>query len=367
MKLKKKAISNLNIIFIVLGASLIIFLGLYFLTQVGFLSIFAGQTGYKSASWNIKVLTYSNPIMIRDQNPFTNQDENLVKMNREHVVDFDYAGFGARIGYGNKKFLKLFYDEYLEGNVNLQTMREGETQICDAGLTESDRQKLRSIGLEYFDETGTSIYAPCNYKFWASDYGTRSPESLFREIGLFENSYCFISGNLVNSEPYEMIGTFFQRGLQMVCSIDTGKFQNGFAKSATVEFRFFQTPPECLGDLDCPEGFVTETFCLGNDLKQNIEGFECIGQKCVSKTTSKVISKCDYDCQDGKCVNKICSEGEKKCVGNNLNICRNNKFELLEDCPAGCENAECVKLPFFKRVWNFLKQLFFGEERWVKY
>ena len=36
---------------------------------------------------------------------------------------------------------------------------------------------------------------------------------------------------------------------------------------------------------------------------------------------------------------KICTEGEKRCLNNNLQECRNNKWQTIEICEYGCDNS----------------------------
>lgn len=57
----------------------------------------------------------------------------------------------------------------------------------------------------------------------------------------------------------------------------------------------------------------------------------------------------------------ICTTGEKRCVGNNLQICKNNQWQTIETCEYGCDNStlSCKQkllkeIPSKKDVLNYL-------------
>jgi PGF-pre-PGF domain-containing protein len=99
------------------------------------------------------------------------------------------------------------------------------------------------------------------------------------------------------------------------------------------------------------ETFVCEEAekrCVGDNLEQ-----------CINNTW-QVIEVCEYGCNTTllQCNPKplvpvVCEEGTKKCVGNALQICRNNTWMLLEYCDYGCneELLQCNPKPVLPPVY----------------
>lgn len=84
----------------------------------------------------------------------------------------------------------------------------------------------------------------------------------------------------------------------------------------------------------CTEG---ERKCEGN------QSLECVNGKWVVKEI------CEFGCENGICkskpvpVKKVCEDGKRKCEGNQILECVNGKWIVREECEFGCENGVCKK------------------------
>lgn len=106
---------------------------------------------------------------------------------------------------------------------------------------------------------------------------------------------------------------------------------------------------ECQSDFDCPTP-KQEKFCRGNLIQKTIEN-NCNLNKCViEQTGEEIIETCQFGCGEVndvfQCLELQCDDGELKCSGNDLLVCGNDEFGLVETCEFGCENEKCNSAPF---------------------
>jgi len=123
---------------------------------------------------------------------------------------------------------------------------------------------------------------------------------------------------------------------------------------------------ECLKDTDCPKGkFVGDKFCSSGNIAQTYQSYSCTNYdyKCEFRQEEKVVETCDYKCEGGFCI--ICDEGDKKCVGNELKVCEDNKWITEEVCETECiENGEAyckppnIFLDFIQSIIEWFKSIF---------
>jgi hypothetical protein len=65
---------------------------------------------------------------------------------------------------------------------------------------------------------------------------------------------------------------------------------------------------ECVLDIDCGvDSFVGEEYCIGDDVYQGYQEFECSGEECSSDVEERLIESCSDTCVDGGCVEIECS------------------------------------------------------------
>ncbi|MFP4115591.1 MAG: PQQ-binding-like beta-propeller repeat protein [Candidatus Aenigmatarchaeota archaeon] len=80
---------------------------------------------------------------------------------------------------------------------------------------------------------------------------------------------------------------------------------------------------------------VGERRCQDNEL-----------QKCENGTEWVTVEVCDYMCNSSTldCIERICELGQKRCNGDNVEICSEEgaEWEIHEVCEEGCENATCL-------------------------
>jgi len=136
------------------------------------------------------------------------------------------------------------------------------------------------------------------------------------------------------------------------------------------------------GEVDGECGVFQE--CSGNDRKcEGSNYFICVREswRNIGKQTGYCNVECVYQgdcdsdekCDDNLCkANFICDDNEKKCSDDNLIICRNNQWEVKENCAATCLDGACVSTPdtppitgissFFSNLWSWIKYYFGGSQ-----
>jgi len=100
---------------------------------------------------------------------------------------------------------------------------------------------------------------------------------------------------------------------------------------------------ECLSDSNCPEDdYAEDKYCKDNNVVQLFRDYRCENYLISFTDEERVLEECDWKCEVGKCIVHICDEGETKCVGDELMICKDNEFIVQEVCERGCEEGKCV-------------------------
>lgn len=120
--------------------------------------------------------------------------------------------------------------------------------------------------------------------------------------------------------------------------------------SGTYASRCVNTEINCATELDCgADGFVGHEFCVGDNLYENFQDFECLEQgtvmsACISNSDAQLIEECDYGCSEGACI--VC-EGlgcdEPKCGDSYLDEgeeCDDGNNEDWDGCSEWCELEE---------------------------
>ena len=68
-------------------------------------------------------------------------------------------------------------------------------------------------------------------------------------------------------------------------------------------------PQECEIDSDCGEPYYGDEYCQGNDVVKDLITPVCAQGFCSTEITTETVEECDYDCEDGECVEE---EDDKK-------------------------------------------------------
>lgn len=105
----------------------------------------------------------------------------------------------------------------------------------------------------------------------------------------------------------------------------------------------------CLDESNCPADEVSNKFCSGNNIMETRTDNFCLNYKCDYSTQDMILEVCSFECEEIEgeaiCIDKICDEGELMCSNEeNVLICQENKWELIEECEYGCEEGKCIKL-----------------------
>ena len=111
----------------------------------------------------------------------------------------------------------------------------------------------------------------------------------------------------------------------------------------------------CATNFDCPINILIEQLCENNNLIEKTIFSNCINNKCqmdINNPTIEIIEDCDYMCgtlpntEIFGCIVRQCINEELKCSGNDLLVCQDNEFGLVETCEFGCMDKECNPKPF---------------------
>ncbi len=104
---------------------------------------------------------------------------------------------------------------------------------------------------------------------------------------------------------------------------------------------------------NCGEIEYSDNYCLDNDVYRDFID-KCSSGVCFEQSpVEQIVQYCIYGCTDGECneptCTNECSSGQTTCNGDYKQTCGNYDIDSClewggnEDCPHGCENAECKK------------------------
>jgi len=126
--------------------------------------------------------------------------------------------------------------------------------------------------------------------------------------------------------------------------------------------------PECTADSDCTKDYYSTLFCNLGNVYKTFHDFSCsITKDCKETISNLLVNSCQYGCSNGACLadyhepecivdrnctadyysNPFCkSDGVYKTLhdyycSDSGNCEEETSDKLIEECPNGCENAEC--------------------------
>jgi len=130
--------------------------------------------------------------------------------------------------------------------------------------------------------------------------------------------------------------------------------------------------PECCVDGDCGRDYYGNKYCSGRNVYRKFYDFSCEDGECKERVLTRLFERCDYDCENGRCIeepeppepeccndedcnddyyeDEYCSMGDvykkfhdfscedRECEEEIVN-------ELVEECDYDCVGGECVEEP----------------------
>lgn len=103
---------------------------------------------------------------------------------------------------------------------------------------------------------------------------------------------------------------------------------------------------ECTSDSDCGnDGYIGSVTCSGKNRVQTYRTFDCSSNECDYDDDVNTLETCTYDCTNGACVTQVCTEGQLRCNGNDVEKCQSNLWNNQGTCQYGCLNGVCNANP----------------------
>jgi hypothetical protein len=116
---------------------------------------------------------------------------------------------------------------------------------------------------------------------------------------------------------------------------------------------------ECSSDSDCGEGGISESYCEGNSVFQDVTSVSCenagtIDSMCVGESSKELVEECEDACVDGACVEFVC-EIDADCddsddytldvcvnPGTLQSFCENTELQCIQNSDCGSQTSELV-------------------------